>query len=219
MSRLSRFLVPVVLAVPAVALADPFDAAMRAATEGRHGEAAAAFHGLAVAGDAVAAYNLALLFATGRGIPQNDTEALYWAWQARLADVRAATALLDRLWPPADAARHDIVADRLEQGFRPLAEAGDGMAMLQLAAVLTVVRLQADPKEAYAWQSIAAALDVPGAVSARDATLATFPASERPAVQDEALALFMDWCKRLVADQPATCSVVLAVGPGQADNG
>jgi hypothetical protein len=207
------------LAVPAGTLADPFDTALQAAAEGRDGEAAAAFHGLAMAGDAEAAYNLALLFATGRGIPQNDTEALYWAWRARLADVHAASDLLDRLWPHPDEARRKIVSDRLEGVLRPVAEAGDGAAMLQLAAVLSVVRSEADLTEAYGWQSLAAALDVSGAVGARDATLAMVPVDERPKVQDAALAMFMDWCKRRTTGQPAACAVVLATGPEPGDNG
>ncbi len=207
------------LAVPAAVLADPFDAALQAAAEGRHGEAAAVFHGLAMAGDSEAAYNLALLFATGRGMPQNDTEALYWAWRARLADVRAASALLDRLWPHPDEARRTIVSDRLEQVLRPQAEAGDGAAMLQLAAVLTVVRSAPDLTEAYGWQSLAAALDVPGAAAARDATLGLVPVDERAQVQDAALAMFKDWCSRQKPARTAACAVVFATAPHPGDKG
>jgi uncharacterized protein len=203
---LSFVLVPMLLAMPAGA--DPFDDALRAAAEGRHGEAAAAFHGLALTGDGAAAFNLAALFATGRGIPQNDTEAAYWAWRARLAGVGAAQPLLNRLWPPPEEIRQQSISDRLEADLLPLAEAGDGAAMLQLAAVLGVVRALPDPRAAHAWQSIAAALDVPGAIAARDATLAAFAPADRAGVQDDALEAFRNWCDRQVAERPAACGVL-----------
>jgi hypothetical protein len=211
--RIAAALLPALLAISGAALADPFDDAMQAAAEGRHGAAAAAFHGLALAGDGVAAHNLALLFATGRGVPQNQTEALYWAWRARLDDVDAAEKLLARLWPQADAARRDVIAQRLEAGLMPFAEGGDGAAMLQLAAVLSIVRPVPDAQQAHAWQSMAAAMDVPGAVVARDATLASLAPQDRAAAQDHALVAFRDWCGRRGSAAPHACSVVVAAGP------
>jgi uncharacterized protein len=212
-ARIPMLVLPLLLAMPALTRADPFDSALRASDEGRHGEAAAAFHALAMAGDGAAAYNLAALFATGRGIPQNETEALYWAWRARLAGVAQASALLGRLWPPPEAARRKAIADRLEAALLPLAEAGDGAAMLQLAAVLGVVRGAPDHRAAHAWQSIAATLNVPGAFAARDATLAGFPPAERAAVQDGALAAFRSWCERHEGNRPAACDVVIPAMP------
>ncbi|NEX45266.1 sel1 repeat family protein [Rhodobacter sp. ETT8] len=207
--RLSLVLLPLVLNAPSPVWADGFEAAVAASREGRHGEAAAVFHDLARAGDAEAAFNLALLFATGVGLPQNRTEAAYWAWRARLADVRAADGLLARIWPLEDTARRDAIAQRLEADFLPLAQSGDGAAMLQLAAVLTVVREKPDLLRAHAWQSIAAALDVPGAVGARDATLAALPAPDKVRAQDEALIAFRDWCIAQDKPQAAACRVVL----------
>lgn len=214
-SRLPAVLLPLLMAMPAAMQADPFDDAMRAADEGRYGEAAAAFHSLALTGDAAAAHNLAALFATGRGLPQNDTEALYWAWRARLSDIDAVQILLDRLWPPLDTARKDMIAARLVSDLQPLAEAGDGAAMLELAAVLTVVRPKPDTRAAHSWQSIAAALEVPGAQAARDATLSTIAPADRGAAQDEALTAFRDWCGRQIGDtRPAACVVVVASASG-----
>ena len=209
-TRVAAILLPLLMMAPPQALADPFDAALRASAEGRHSDAAAAFHVLALGGDGAAAYNLALLFATGRGIPQNDTEALYWAWRARLADVQAASALLARLWPPFDTDRRNDIASRLERDVLPLAKAGNGSAMLQLAAIQSVVRDTPDLVSAHTWQSIAAALDVPGAVAARDATLAALPAADRALAQDQALAAFAVWCESQHLARPATCGILSA---------
>lgn len=214
-SRLPAVLLPMLMALPGAMQADPFEDALRAADEGRYGEAAAVFHSLALSGDGAAAHNLAALFATGRGLPQNDTEALYWAWRARLSGVQVVQILLDRLWPPLDLTRKDAIAVRLAADLQPLADAGDGAAMLELAAVLGVVRPKPDTKAAYAWQSIAAALEVPGAQAARDATLSTFAPADRSAVQDAALAAFRDWCARQEGEKrPAACNVVVASASG-----
>jgi TPR repeat protein len=201
-------LFPFALAAPVPGWADGFNAALRASAEGRHGEAAAAFYKLAHQGDGEAAYNLALLFATGRGVPQNDREALYWVWRARLADIPAAPALLARLWPSAGPALRKEIAERLEAYLHPLAQSGDGAAMLQLAAVMTVVRTKPDPVAAHGWQSIAAALDVPGALAARDATLMSLPKANRAKAQDQALAGFADWCAGQTTNQPPACVIV-----------
>jgi len=195
-----------VIAAATAGQADPFETALRASAEGRYGESAATFHELARNGDGAAAYNLALLFATGRGVPQNEREALYWVWRARLADVPAAPGLLQRLWPPVEPKQRKEIAQRLEEDLAPLVANGDGAAMLQLGAVLSVVRAPPDLMSAYTWQSIAAALDVPGAVSARDATLKSLIGTERAKAQDEALAMFRTWCATQ-RQPPAACGL------------
>jgi TPR repeat protein len=211
MLRAACVVLPLTLSGPL--WADSFEAALQASAEGRHGEAAAAFYSLATEGDGAAAYNLALLFATGRGVPQNRREALYWVWRARLEDVPAAPALLDRLWPSAGPALRKDIADRLELYVQPLAESGDGAAMLQLAAILTVVRAKPDPVTAHGWQSIAAALDVPGAIAARDQTLMSLPEADRAKAQDHALSQFGDWCQSQSDHRPPACVILMGL-PG-----
>lgn len=43
----------------------------------------AEFYELATEEHASAQVNLAIMFAKGQGVPQNDAHALYWAWRAR----------------------------------------------------------------------------------------------------------------------------------------
>jgi uncharacterized protein len=195
--------------LPQPVWADPFATALADAAAGRHGAAAAGFHALALQGDAEAAYNLALLFMSGQGLPQNRTEASFWAWQARLAGLAQARLLLQRLTPQLDKAGQQSVADRLEARLSPLAAAGDGAAILSLAAVLHHVRPTPDLKQAYAWQSIAAALDVPGAVAARDATLRLIAPADRAQAESGALAAFQAWCQNRAAAMPPACTVVM----------
>lgn len=201
-----RLVAGLILAQPA--LADPFATAVADAAAGRHGEAAAGFHALALSGDAEAAYNLALLFMSGQGLPQNHIEAAYWAWQARLAGLTQAGPLLSQLSGRLDRAGQQSVADRLEAALSPLAAQGDGAAMLSLAAVMQHVRPTPDLSQAHAWQSIAAALDVPGAIVARDASLQAMDTASRTRAEAEAMAAFQAWCRNRGAAAPASCSVV-----------
>lgn len=189
--------------------ADPFAAALAEAEAGRHGAAAAGFHALALQGDAEAAYNLALLFMTGQGVPQNRIEASFWAWHARLGGLSQARMVLDRLTPQLDKAGQQSVADRLEAKLTPQAEAGDGAAMLSLAAVLHHVRPTPNLMQAHAWQSIAAALDVPGALAARDATLRLIAPADRPKAEAGAMAAFQAWCQTQAETTVPACTVVV----------
>jgi hypothetical protein len=196
-------------ALAADALAtDPFAAAMADAAAGQHGAAAAGFHRLAQQGDGVAAHNLALLFMTGQGVPRHHEEAAFWAWSARLAGVTQAQTLVARLMPELDTAAQQRLADRLEAVLTPQATTGDGAAMLALAAVLGHLRPRPDAVAAHNWQSIAAALDVPGAAAARDATLATMDSTRQRQAEAAAMAAFAQWCAAQGQSAPAGCAVM-----------
>lgn len=197
---------PAALAEPATH--DPFATAMADAAAGRHGAAAAGFHALALQGDATAAHNLALLLMRGQGVPRHHEEAAFWAWRAQLGGVTQAQALVARLMPGLDAAAQGRVAARLEAELTPQAEAGDGAAMLALAVVLIHLRPLPDPVAAHGWQSIAAALDVPGAIAARDLTLRGMDQSRQRQAEAAAWDAFVGWCTGRGAAAPAGCAVV-----------
>lgn len=201
-------------AIAQMAPDDPFAAAMAQAAEGRFTSAATGFHALARTGDAEAAYNLALLFATGQGLPQNTAEAAFWAWHARLAGLTLAAPLIATLMTDMAHDRRDALAARLEAELLPKAAAGDGAAMLALAAVLVAVRPVPDLLAAYRWQSLAAASDTPGAVGARDETLAAIAPDARAAAQDAALQAFLEWCANRRENAPPTCDIVAPSAPG-----
>ncbi|AXQ93647.1 SEL1-like repeat protein [Cereibacter azotoformans] len=189
------------LAVGLPVAADPFDAAVAAFRQGDAGRAAVLFKELAEAGDAEAQFNLALIYAEGAGLPQNPREALYWAWRAKLGGVAMAEDLSVRLEGGLPPEVRDALAARLEAVLAPRVAAGEASAMFGLARVLLQLRSQPDPKRAYEWLAIAAALGLPEALAARDAALAQVPEKERFAVQDGALGAFADWCRS--ASKPA----------------
>lgn len=190
--------------------ADPFAAAMAEADQGRFGAAAAGFHLLADTGDADAAYNLGLLFLSGRGVPQSTAKAAYWGWRARLAGLAIAQDLVSQIMPQLDQDQRQDLADQLQVALRPIAMAGDGAAMLALAVVASDIAPEPDLTSAYIWQSLAAALDVAGATAVRDATLRRLDPASRPAAQDQAMAAFRQLCESGGPSRPAACGIIVA---------
>lgn len=197
---------------------DFFARALEDARAGRFGAAAAAFHPLALAGDGAAAHNLAVLYATGRGTTQDDPEAAYWAIMAELAGSDHSIPLRRLLVARLNEAARDRVAARAVAGLMPRAEAGDGAAMLQIAAILLNIPAQPDPVAAHGWHVIAAALDTPEAVRLRQASLARIAPDKRDEADRAARRQFSDWCAGRGADAPATCALIPkddASGPEQ----
>jgi uncharacterized protein len=188
--------------------ADPFATAMQNVRDGQHAVAAASFHELARAGDATAAHNLAILFALGHGVPQNRTEAAYWAVTALLAGLDQAVPLADLMLSEISAADRDAVSARLDAKFAPLARQGDGAAMLAMAVILALVRPEPDLLAAYSWQSIAAALDVPGAAHARELTMSMMVPTQKAQAQAVAWQAFAQWCRAQDMPTPPSCTVI-----------
>ncbi len=205
--------VGVALLAVCAAHADPLDTALEDVAQGRHAAAAVTFHALADAGDSIAAHNLAVLFALGKGVPQSHAEASYWALIAFLAGLERAATLSDALLAELSEMERSILAARLEARLIPQAEAGEGEAMLALAVVLALLRPVPDILAAHAWQSIAAAIDTPGAAYARDQTRRMLPADARPIAEAQAKAAFVAWCAGRPEDAPAPCMLVTALGP------
>lgn len=170
-------------------------AALAALRSGNAPEGANILLHLARAGEADAQFNLALLYAQGLGVPQNDREALYWGWRARLSGIGPANALIQRL---AEAATPDLrtaLVTRITADLEPRIVAGEGRAMLEQSILLQELLPKPDLAGAYAWQALSAALGTPNAAVIRDATLAQIPAKDRLAAQDAAIARLRDLCE------------------------
>lgn len=131
-----------------------------------------------------AQYNLALLLEAGKGAPQNFSEALVWAWSAKLGGIEAsgdlAEDLLDML--PEDAV--DDVRKKVKQRLEDRIDAGNAPAVYQLAQYHLEIVEEADFEMAYIWYSISTAIGLPGSLEARD--------DARGNVDDEKIAELQD---------------------------
>ena len=131
-----------------------------------------------------AQYNLALLLEAGKGAPQNFSEALVWAWSAKLGGIEAsgdlAEDLLDML--PEDAV--DDVREKVKQRLEDRIDAGNAPAVYQLAQYHLEIVEEPDFEMAYIWYSISTAIGLPGSLEARD--------DARGNVDDEKIAELQD---------------------------
>ena len=129
-------------------------------------------------------YNLALLLEAGKGAPQNFSEALVWAWSAKLGGIEAsddlAEDLLDML--PEDAV--DDVREKVKQRLEDRIDAGNAPAVYQLAQYHLEIVEEPDFEMAYIWYSISTAIGLPGSLEARD--------DARGNVDDEKIAELQD---------------------------
>lgn len=187
-------LLPLVLLPFAAQAAPDLGSAIETLRAGRAPEAAQMLLDLARTGEAEAQFNLGLLYAEGIGVPQNDREALYWGWRARLAGVPAARALIDKLAEKATPALREELVTRIEADLDPRIQSGDGRAMLERSVLRLDLLPKPDLTGGYVWQALSAALATPNAAAARDATLARIDAKDRLAAQDAALQTLRDLC-------------------------
>ena len=115
-----------------------------------------------------AQYNLALLLQAGKGIPQNFTKALIWAWSAQLGGIEAAAELAQDLSDNIPQNSIEEVRKAVRARLEARIEAGSPDAAFQFATFHLKLLEEPDYETAYIWFSIAAALGLAGAFEARD---------------------------------------------------
>ena len=115
-----------------------------------------------------AQYNLAILLEAGKGVPQDFTKALIWAWSAQLGGIEAAEELAEDLtgYLPEKSIEQvrEAVRARLEARIR----AGSADAVSQFASFHLQMLDEPDYETAYIWFSISTALGLKGTLEARD---------------------------------------------------
>ena len=115
-----------------------------------------------------AQYNLAILLEAGKGVPQDFTKALIWAWSAQLGGIEAAEELAGDLigYLPEESIEEvrEAVRARLEARIK----AGSADAVSQFASFHLQMLDEPDYEIAYIWFSIGTALGLKGTLEARD---------------------------------------------------
>ncbi|GGC22766.1 hypothetical protein GCM10011363_44150 [Marivita lacus] len=185
-----------------------FATAVQLAEAGRTAEAVSIFRQLSQDGDPVAQVNLAVMQALGRGVPQDDVTAAYWAWRARFAGEARAIDLSDHLLSRLTDPARTRLADRLEADLQALAADGEVTAFLSLGRVALELRSPSQDPRALEWFALAAAFEVPDAAVLRDAVALRLEPAARLMAQDKTLQAFEEWCATLPVDaRLATCPV------------
>ena len=115
-----------------------------------------------------AQYNLAILLEAGKGVPQDFTKALIWAWSAQLGGIEAAKELAEDLSGYLPEKSIEEVRKEVRARLEARIEAGSPDAVSQFATFHLKMLDEPDYETAYVWYSISTALGLDGALEARD---------------------------------------------------
>ena len=115
-----------------------------------------------------AQYNLALLLEAGKGVPQDFSKALVWAWSAKLGGIEAAGDLAEDLIDLLPEKAIENVRQEVKVRLEARVADGSAPAVSQFAQYHLDMLEEPDFETAYIWYSIATAIGLPGALEARD---------------------------------------------------
>ena len=115
-----------------------------------------------------AQYNLAILLEAGKGVPQDFTKALIWAWSAQLGGIEAAEELAEDLTGYLPEKSIEEVREEVRARLEARIKAGNADAVSQFASFHLQMLDEPDYEAAYIWFSISTALGLKGTLEARD---------------------------------------------------
>ena len=115
-----------------------------------------------------AQYNLAILLEAGKGVPQDFTKALIWAWSAQLGGIEAAKELAEDLTGYLPEKSIEQVREAVRARLEARISAGSADAVSQFASFHLQMLDEPDYETAYIWFSISTALGLKGTLEARD---------------------------------------------------
>ena len=115
-----------------------------------------------------AQYNLAILLEAGKGVPQDFTKALIWAWSAQLGGIEAAEELAEDLTGYLPEKSIEEVREKVRARLEARIKAGSADAVSQFANFHLQMLDEPDYETAYIWFSISTALGLKGTLEARD---------------------------------------------------
>jgi TPR repeat protein len=152
-----RFTIPLVLSI--ICLAVPawadFQAGMDANIRGDYTTALREWRPLAEQGDALAQYNLGVLYRKGRGVPQDDVQARQWYAKAAAQGQAKAQFNLGTLYFNGEGAQKDY--QQALRWFRLAADQGEALAQTKIAIMYDEGQgVPQDIVQAYKWYSLAA---------------------------------------------------------------
>jgi len=173
------------LTVPAWA---DFQAGMDATIRGDYAAALREWRPLAEQGDALAQYNLGMLYRKGRGVPQDDVQARQWYAKAAAQGQAKAQFNLGTLYFNGEGVPKDY--PQALRWFRLAADQGEALAQTKIAIMYDEGQgVSQDIVQAYKWYSLAATNGDKPAAELRDALAKQMT----PAQIAEAQKLAQEW--------------------------
>ena len=133
-----------------------FQSGLEAYEQGDFATALREWRPLAEQGDILAQFSLGVMYEEGKGVPENDAEAVKWYRKAAEQGLAAAQSSLGFMYSSGEGVPQDYV--KAGEWFRRAAEQGDTLAQSTLGLMYAYGKgVPEDNVEGYAWSNIAAA--------------------------------------------------------------
>ena len=166
MTTMKRMAAVAILAWPLALLAD-FQAGLIAYGQGDYATALEEWQPLAEQGDATAQYNLGLMYVEGKGVPQDDAEAMRWYRKAAEQGLADAQTNLGTMYDQGKGVPQDDA--EAMRWYRKAAEQGYADAQTNLGTMYAQGNgVPKDYVHAYVWYNLAAAQGDEHAINNRD---------------------------------------------------
>ena len=136
--------------------------------EKKYSEAVYIFEELARNNEHDAQYNLAFLINSGKGITKNYSEALFWAFLAKLGKIQKAEELTEDLIDLVPEKVLNEVREKVLEHLLNRFESRDIGVLTELGDFYLLVLQEQDFENAYLWYNVASALGVQDSAEIRD---------------------------------------------------
>lgn len=175
-----------------------FAQAVKAIKDKQFQEGLIRFIKLAEAGDPEAQYNVAVLLQSGRGRPQNYSDALFWARLSQLGAIEQAEELAEEIQDRMTEADIEAVLVRVKTWLIDRVNDGYLETITQLARYHLELLPEQDYETAYIWYTLATALNIPETITLRDEAEEELAPEQISELQAQTNILF----DRIVAGEP-----------------
>lgn len=181
---------------------DAFANALSSYKAKHYAEAANAFLTLARKSHGLAQVNMAVLYAKGQGVLQNDAKAWYWAWRGRFSGAPNGPKLVKLLARRLPLKTREMVAKALHRDYQNLISEGALEHSLALGRAYHEAPQEPDLIKAYIWYNIAAALNIDKANWFRDALRLELEFEDVIKAQTQTVQKTIELCALLSLDLP-----------------
>ena len=155
------------------------------------------FSELAKKGIHDAQYNLAVILKSGKGVPKDYTEALFWSWRARLGGIELAVDQSEELEGLVPEKSLKDLRERVRETLRVRVFDGDSAAISRLANYFLMIPDEPNYEKAYLWFLVSAALMQEGSAIGRDDVEKQLESEKVVKIQKEAFDLFQSLPQRI----------------------
>ena len=138
-----------------------------------------------------AQYNLAVILKSGKGVPKDYSEALFWSWRALLGGIELANDQSEELIEFIPEKSLKDIRNRIRDSLNTRIFEGDSEAIIRLANYYVLILEEPDYENAYLWFLVSAALSQQGGLVQRDEVEKQLSREKVVKIQKEAYDLFL----------------------------